>query len=101
MKNELETVETVQYDSLCIDRGDKKVWIRRRMDCQTQAEILTDNPGTIKFLSGLAKENPEIINVLTEEGETHFHCIVGRELSINFTPATGQVEFWAETLEED
>lgn len=94
---EMEKVCTEQYEEFCFDTGLRKIWIRRRV-CSTQAEILTDDATVAKCLSGLGRENPTLINVLSEEGEMPFHCIVGREISINFIPSSGHFEFWLETL---
>ena len=89
-----------QYEHICFEVDGRKIWIRRKAGQSEKAEIITSDPGAIEHLTALAKENPDIVDVLTEEGEENFHCVVGGELSFHLIPASGGLEFWVETLEE-
>ncbi len=84
------------YEHITLEMNGKKSWIRRSIDQEEKAEIFTDDATIMKCLTEIAKTNPEVITVLTEEGEEHFHCIVGKELSVHLDPCSGSLEFWIE-----
>ena len=75
------------------------IWIRRREDCTEHAEVMTDNPQAIAILTGMAKEYDDAVNVLTEEGEEHFHAIVDKSVVIEYRPADGSLFFYIEQYE--
>lgn len=77
------------------------VFIRRRISQENTAEIITKDPGVAVCLTNLGKENPDVITILTEEGDEDFHCIVGKEVLIHFVPSSGAIEFWIERLADD
>ena len=79
-----------------ITEGNEDVFIRRRTDQDDAAEIITKDPGVAECLTELGKVNPDVITILTEEGDENFHCIVGKEVLIHFVPSSGAMEFWVE-----
>lgn len=79
--------------------GKPDVWFRRRVGQEKQAEIITDDKEVMEILTGLAKENPEIVEILAEEGDEHFHAIAGPELVIELKPSAGSICFWIEQVE--
>ncbi len=88
-----------KYGHFCLDTGKGKIWFRWPEDSKEErGEILTDDPGIISCLAALAANNPDVINILTEEGEENLHCIVGPELKCCIMPAQGNVEIWIEKL---
>ena len=97
-------MEKAGYGHSVLEVEDGKVWIRQNLHDAKKAEILTDSQRVIKVLSKMASENPDVVSILTEEGEEHFHCIVGPEVSINIRPCGCTFEWWIETealVEED
>lgn len=84
------------YEHIVLETEGGKVWFRRVAGQSEQAEIITADAGVIECLTALAKENPDIITVLTEEGEEQIHCIAGKGLAIQIVPCSGAVEFWIE-----
>ena len=87
-----------EHIRLTVD-GNPDIWFRRRCDQTEKAEIITSDKGVIEVLTGLAKENPEIISILTEEDEEQLHAIVGKELVIEIRPSDGSISFWTEKAE--
>ena len=84
-----------------ITEGNADVFIRRRIEQEDQAEIITKDPGVAECLTKMGEANPDVIEILTEEGEENFHCIVGKEVMIHFVPSSGAIEFWIERLMDD
>ena len=91
-------MEDREYEHVILEVDGQKIWIRRAIGQEEKAEILTDDAGVIECLTALAAENPDVITVLTEEGEEHFHCVAGKELVVHFVPCSGSLEFWIEKL---
>ena len=84
-----------------ITEGNEDVFIRRRIDQEDAAEIITKDPGVAECLTKMGEANPDVIAILTEEGEENFHCIVGKEVLIHFVPSSGAMEFWIEKLYDE
>ena len=76
--------------------NEQTIWIRRREDSTDYAEVMTANPQAIAILTGIAKEYGDAVNVLTEEGEEHFHAIVDKSVVIEYRPADGTLAFYIE-----
>lgn len=94
-------MEEKKYGQISVDTGEGKVWIRWSEDSEEQkAEVLTNDPGIIECITGLAASNPDIIDVLTEDGEENLHCVVGPEFKFCLVPAHGNIEIWIEKLHE-
>lgn len=86
---------------ICLDTGNGKVWIRQKENGDKwEAEVMSSDAGVNECIAGLADDNPDVVNVLTEEGEENLHCIVGPEFKICLVPAYGNVEIWIEKLAE-
>lgn len=95
-------MEEKKYSQIAMETESGKVWFRYAEGSKEEkVEILTDNPAAIQSLTNLSKFNPDAITVLTEDGEEHFHCIVGPELQICIIPATGSIEYWIVKPKED
>ena len=87
------------YCHICLDTGNGKVWIRQKENGDKwEAEVMSSDAGVNECIAGLAEDNPDEVNVLTEEGEENLHCIVGPEFKICLVPAYGNVEIWIEKL---
>ena len=84
-----------------ITEGNEDVFVRRRIDQEDAAEIITKDPGVAECLTKMGEANPDVITILTEEGEENFHCIVGKEVLIHFVPSSGAMEFWIEKLYDE
>ena len=84
-----------------VTEGNEDVFIRRRIDQEDAAEIITKDPGVAECLTELGRANPDVITILTVEGDEDFHCIVGKEVLIHFVPSSGAIEFWIERLADD
>ena len=92
-------MEEKKFGHISLDTGNGKVWIRQAKNGEKwEAEILSSEHGINVCLTGLAAENPDVINIVTEEGEENLHCIVGPEVKICLVPAKGNVEIWIEKL---
>lgn len=95
-------MEEKKYGQYILETGNGKLYFRYAEGSEdAKAEILTDNPVAIQCLTNMAKENPDVITVLTKEGEEHFHCIVGPEFQIFVIPATKSIEYWIVKPDED
>lgn len=75
------------------------IFFRRNVECLTQSEVLTKNAGFIAILEGLARQNPDAVNILTEPGEENIHAILSDKVLIEYRPALGTLEIWLETVE--
>ena len=94
-------MEEKKYGQISVDTGKGKVWIRwPENGDKWEAEVMSSDDGVNECIAGLANDNPDVVNVLTEEGEENLHCIVGPEFKICLVPAYGNVEIWIEKLAE-
>ena len=89
------------YQNIKIELPSGVIWFRRSLDQTEKAEILTNHGDIANVLRDIAADYPEIVTVLTEEGEENFHCVVGPELTLMIPPCSGVLEWSVLTGDED